>query len=170
MIRIPAALADAMNRSTRTAVSFSLALLICAALLAACGGTKRVRGEAPFVDITSWSIDGQELSAALRVRNVNDEALPVSGIQLDIDLDGESLVSHLETTDIEVAANGSERVDLVMTATEAGTALLSELQGGERQSLPYHFEGWVQETDGKKMRYQRDGHIYTVPGRPGQFR
>ena len=57
-----------------------------------------------------------------------------------------------------------------MNASDAGTALLEQLQAGDLKSLPYDFSGAVLADGSRAYRFQRDGHIYTVPGRPGQFR
>ena len=51
-----------------------------------------------------------------------------------------------------------------------GVPLSEQLQAGDLKSLPYDFSGSVLGDGGRAYRFQRDGHIYTVPGRPGQFR
>jgi hypothetical protein len=153
-----------MNYRTR------IALLVAGALLVAACGPKQVRGEAPFVQVTSWSIDGRQLSMATRIRNVNDEELSLSGLRFTVMLDEVELLSYQGEHVIAVAANGFETLNLTATASDDGTDLLNRLQTGELKSLPFDFSGAVINADGKSLRFQRDGHIYTVPGRPGQFR
>lgn len=146
----------------------ALALLCCLALLAC--GSKVVRGQAPFVDVTGWSIEGDQLSMSLRIRNVNEEELDIAGVQLAVELDSVSLLEHTETTLLTTAANGSETLNLVVTASAEGTEQLRQLQAGERNSLPYTFDGHVLTPTGQRLAFKREGHIYNVPGRPGQFR
>ncbi len=139
------------------------------ALLSACGPSQ-VRGEAPFVQVNTWSIEGTQLSMALRIRNVNDEELPLTGVNFTVLLNEVELVTHDSASSVVVAANGFETLNLNMTASDEGTALLASLQNGELKSLPYDFQGYVVTEGDRRLRFQREGHIYTVPGRPGQFR
>ena len=68
-----------------------LLLLALAALLLAGCGSSTVKGEAPFVQVSNWSIDGTDLTMALRVRNVNDEALTMSGLNFKVLLSGKEI-------------------------------------------------------------------------------
>lgn len=142
---------------------------LCLVVLSACG-PRRVKDQAPFVQVTSWRIDGQQLSADLRIRNVNDEPLPLARLSMRVTLDDTGLVDYEGPHGTEVAANGFETLQLRMQATAAGTALLMALQEGERASLPYNLSGRVHLTTGQYFPFERAGHIYTVPGKPGSFR
>lgn len=153
-----------------TAIIRNLVIAAVALTLLAGCGPKRVRGEAPFVQVNSWRIDGTDLFMDVRVRNVNDEPLPMSGIEFSVTLDETELVAYQGQHPVDVSANGFETLKLEMTASDAGTDLLAQLQAGDVGSLPYDFSGSVISQDDKKYRFRRDGHIYTVPGRPGQFR
>lgn len=148
----------------------ALALLALALLALAGCGPKLVRGEPPFVDIASWQIEGARLALALRVRNVNGEALPVRALDLDLSLDGAPLASFATRHDLAVAANGFETLRLSAAATAEGRTLLEKLEQGERASLPYLLDGSVVTEGGKRLEIRREGHVYPVPGRPGQFR
>lgn len=138
-------------------------------LLAGCsaGG---VRGEAPFVQVTSWRLDGDTVTATLRLRNVNDEELVIDAVTLNVDLDDSSFVNHSESRHLEVAANGFETLTLDMRATAEGAGALERLGNGETASLPYSLTGDVDSPDEGRLEFSREGHIYPVPGRPGQFR
>ncbi|KAA9130928.1 LEA type 2 family protein [Marinihelvus fidelis] len=138
-------------------------------LLTACGGGG-VKGEAPFVQVTSWRIDGNALAVSLRLRNVNSEALVVDSIHLDIEVDDTPLATHIAQQRFEIAANGMESLELQLTAKDDGVAALERLSSGETGSLRTRIEGDVISPDEGRLAFHRDGHIYTVPGRPGNFR
>ncbi len=162
-----------MTPKTAEAPTLRLALVLCLALatawLGACssGG---VRGEAPFAQVTGWRIDGHDLQASLRLRNVNSETLVVDELYVNIELDGTLLAQHQARQRFEIAANGFETVELAMTASDAGVAALQRLQAGETGSLRTAITGHVTSPDEGRLEFRRDGHIYTVPGRPGEFR
>ncbi len=158
-----------MARSIRHPV-LAMCGLVCVLLLAAaCAGG--VRGESPFAQVTGWRIDGRDLSVDLRLRNVNDEPLVVRALDLDVVLDDSvELFRHRATPGHEIAAGGFETLALSVTASEEGTALLERLASGERASLAYRLEGTVHSEESGDLPIEREGHIYTVPGRPGEFR
>jgi hypothetical protein len=146
-----------------------LLLLLCAALLGAC--SKGVRDEAPFGQISSWRIDGQELHLELRLRNVNEEALLLSALTLNVALDqGTELISLQRNTNLEIAAGGFETIPLRATGSSAGVTLLEQLAAGDRASLAYTLSGTVSSRQSGELDFNREGHIYNVPGRPGAFR
>jgi LEA14-like dessication related protein len=145
-------------------------LLLGAALLAACSGNA-VRDEAPFAEVSSWSIDGRALSVALRLRNVNDDPMRVEGLELDVELDqGVSLFRHRGSPKVEIAPGGFETLEIRAEASREGTALLEALSNRERGDLPFLLEGAVITAKSGSLPIRREGRIYTVPGRPGEFR
>lgn len=129
-----------------------------------------IRGEAPFAQVTGWRIDGDALQASLRLRNVNTETLVVDGLVVSFELDGQPLARYTGNTRFEIAANGSETIEMEMTASAEGVSALQRLQAGETGSLRSAMEGHVTSPDEGTLEFHRDGYIYTVPGRPGEFR
>ncbi|MEE4174983.1 MAG: LEA type 2 family protein [Xanthomonadales bacterium] len=147
-----------------------LALLFLAGVLPACSGDA-VRDESPFAEVSGWRIEGRDLSIDLRLRNVNVEPMRVAGLDLAVRLDdGVSLFRHRETPGVEIAPGGFETLTVRTEATAAGTALLEALAGRERPNLPYVLEGTVTTEKSGALPIRREGRIYTVPGRPGEFR
>ncbi len=147
-----------------------LPVLFALATLTACSGDL-VRGEAPFAQVTSWKIDGRAITLDLRLRNVNDAPLVAKALALSVTLDDDVLLFRSnEVVDLDMAAGGFETVTLALEASEAGTALLQDLAAGERNDLPYRLEGTVFSEKSGDLPIRRDGRIYTVPGRPGEFR
>lgn len=149
---------------------WSLLLLFVALYLGGCS-SGAVKGESPFAQVGGWSIDGSTLRLDLRLRNVNDEALAISALDLKVTVDGNvDLVQLRQTVSVSIPAGGLETVQLRATATDAGLALLDSLAREERASLGYRLEGAVDSPDEGSLRFRHDGHIYRVPGRPGEFR
>ena len=137
--------------------------------LVACGPTI-IKGESPITQVTSWEIDGQEIAAKVRIRNVNGEEMTVQRLQLKASVENTLLLDHAQPVSLNIPANGFESVDITMLATSQGSELLRQLQDGERQSLPYRLEGIINSAQNGDLPFNREGHLYTVPGRPGQFR
>lgn len=139
-------------------------------LLAACSSDV-VRDESPFAEVTGWSIEARNLSIDLRLRNVNDDPMQVEALELDVVLDQDvTLFRHRERPDVEIAPGGFETLAIQVEASREGTALLEALANRDRGDLPYVLEGTVVTAKSGELPIRREGRIYTVPGRPGEFR
>lgn len=148
----------------------ALCLLLWAWLLTACA-TDAIRDEAPFAEVSGWRIDGNDLAIDLRLRNVNDDPLEVEALDLEVVLDQSvPLFRHRGTPRIEIAPGGFETLAIRTEATRDGTALLKSLSDRERSNLSYVLEGTVVSPESGSLPIRREGRIYTVPGRPGEFR
>lgn len=146
-------------------------LLFCTGLILAACSSGTVKGESPFVQVNSWRIDGSELNLELRLRNVNDEALQLSGVELGVRLANDVLLVQMQQAlALSVPGGGFETIRLKATASDSGVALLEELASGALASVAYQLEGSVDSQDEGVLRFSHDGRIYTVPGRPGEFR
>lgn len=159
------------SRTSRPGFStLLLALVFLAGILPACS-SDAVRDESPFAEVSGWRIDGRDLSLDLRLRNVNVEPMQVAGLELAVRLDdGVDLFRHREAPGVEIAPGGFETLTVRTEASEAGTALLEALAGRERPNLPFVLEGTVTTEKSGALPIRREGRIYTVPGRPGEFR
>ena len=141
-----------------------------AANLTACSGDA-VRDESPFAEVSGWRIEGRDLSIDLRLRNVNVEPLQIEALDLAVQLDdGVNLFRHRESPGVDIAPGGFETLSVRTEATVAGTALLEALAARDRTDLPYVLEGSVTTEKSGVLPIRREGRIYTVPGRPGEFR
>lgn len=149
---------------------WAMLILLGAATLAACSaGT--VKGESPFVQVSSWRIDDTTLSLELRLRNVNDETLALSRVDLQVTVDDAvPLVSMRKSIDISIPGGGFETLALQATMTDTGGAFLDSLASEQRASLAFRLQGSVDSEDEGNLQFQHSGHIYPVPGRPGEFR
>jgi LEA14-like dessication related protein len=116
------------------------------ALLAACAGlgTQLETPEISFVGIRAIeaSLFEQKLEVRLRVLNPNTMALPVNGLDIDMELAGEPFATGVTAREFVVPANGEAEFDMIVTAN-AATALL-KIAGGDRQSreeIGYRLKG-----------------------------
>ena len=145
------------------------AALLLLPLLPACSSSG-VKGEAPFVQVLAWQLQGDKLQVSLRLRNVNDEKLTVKGLTFTVLLEETLLARYQASQDMVVPATGAETLELSLAPTADGLALLNSLQSGQQSSLPYNLEGTISAAGLGELRFNRAGRIFPVPGRPGQFR
>ena len=72
--------------------------------------------------------------------------------------------------DLPIDANSSERVTDRSQPDDSALDPLRSLESGDTDSLPFSLEGRVHTLDDGYLRFEQKGHLYRVPGRPGQFR
>jgi hypothetical protein len=144
-------------------------LLLCLALCGACA-TTIVRGQAPLVRMSELSHADARVNLQLNIRNLNGEPMQVEAIEFRLQVDDEDLIDYQGSEATTIAANGVEARKISAAEAAAGKRLLDELEAGKFKSLPYSLEGKViTEKDGS-LRFSSEGHIYTMPGKPGYFR
>lgn len=148
----------------------NLGLMILAMMLIAACGAKIVRGAAPIVRMNDLSHDGETITLLLSMRNINGVELVVRKIEFSLAVENETLFTYNGPVDTTIVANGTETWSVDVEESEVSERLLDSLQQGEVKSLPYSLEGTVHSVEDGKLRFQHEGHIYPVPGRPGHFR
>lgn len=147
-------------------------LLLTAALFCVSCGAKVIRGESPAIRITELSHADNAINLQLSIRNLNGVDLNVQSIdfRLSVDESEEELVVYSGPVAINITANGIESWSVETAETDAGRKLLDQLERGEIMSLPYHLKGSISSADEGSMRFEYEGHLYPLPGRPGHFR
>lgn len=147
-------------------------LLLTTALLCVSCGSNVVRGESPLVRITELSHADNQINLQLNIRNLNGVDLNVQSIdfRLSVDESMEELVVYSGPAAINITANGIESWSVETAESDAGRALLDRLENREIMSLPYHLKGSISSADEGAMRFEYEGHLYPLPGRPGHFR
>ncbi len=147
-------------------------LLLTTALLCVSCGSNVVRGESPLVRITELSHADNRINLQLSIRNLNGVDLNVQSIdfRLSVDESKEELVVYSGRAAINITANGIESWSVETAESDTGRALLDQLENGEIMSLPYHLKGSISSADEGAMRFEYEGHLYPLPGRPGHFR
>jgi LEA14-like dessication related protein len=146
-----------------------LALVVAAAGLAGCAAL------APRLETPRLSLIGlqlveatlfeQRLQVRLRVQNPNDIALPVRGLSVDFELDGEEFAQGVTARAFEVPAFGEAEFDMMITAN-AATAILKIFSRGRdrevpRESLDYRIKGKLSTSLGllRSVPFEETGTI-----------
>ena len=147
-------------------------LFLLTALLCVSCGSKVVRGESPVVRITELSHADNTIDLQLSMRNLNGVELNVQSIdfRLTVDENKEELIVYSGPVAINITANGIESWSVEAAESDTGRTLLEKLENGEIMSLPYHLKGSISSAAEGIMRFEYEGHLYPLPGRPGHFR
>jgi len=122
-----------------------VAFMAAAALVGCAGlGTKLETPKISFVGMKTLEANylEQRLEVRLRVRNPNQLELPVRGLDIDVELAGESFAHGISAREFTVPANGEAEFDMIVTAN-AATALIRIL-GNDRKShegIEYRLKG-----------------------------
>lgn len=153
-----------------------ISLLVIMAMLCTACGSKLVRGEPPMVRMSEISHQGNNISLQLNIRNINGVGLNIQGIDLNLTVEkdddqaGHELIVYNGPADINIVANGTETWSVDVKESEVSRELLDSLENGDVMSLPYTLKGSIRSEDTGTLRFEREGHIYPLPGKPGYFR
>ena len=145
-----------------------LAILMLA-LCAACGANL-VRGESPMVRINELSHQDNNISLQLSIRNVNGVPLDILGIDLSVSVNDSELFAYTGPVNTNIIANSTETWSVDVAESNTSRELLDSLQNGDVKSLPYTLKGEIATEGDGTLRFEHEGHLYTLPGRPGHFR
>ena len=146
-------------------------LLLVVFLCTACGANI-VRGASPIVRMTELSHQDNKLSLQVSMRNLNGVDLDIQTIdfRLTVNDQEDELFVYNGPADTNIVANGTESWTVEVEESEASRELLNSLENGDIKSLPYALKGSVISKDEGKLRFEYEGHIYPLPGKPGHFR
>jgi hypothetical protein len=145
-------------------------LIFLAVLLSAACGTKIIRGAAPMVRMTELSHQDDKITVNLSMRNLNGVPLDIRSIDFSLKVDDAELFAYKGPVDTNIVANGTETWSVEIEESQSSRELLESLQNGDVKSLPYALKGSVSSKDDGTLRFEHEGHIYPLPGRPGHFR
>ena len=147
----------------------ALVLILLSLLVTACG-PHQVKGEAPFVSIAALNLQGDRLIASLNVRNINDVIMDIDSADFSIRVRDTELFRHNGPLTLDIDPNATEELRVERDPGAFSRELLDALASGRETSLPFLLEGRVHTRTDGNLSFRHDGHLYTVPGRPGQFR
>jgi len=149
-----------------------LSLLLLTVLLCTACGSNIIRGEPPIVRMTELSHQENNINLQLSMRNLNGVDLDVTGIDftLSVNDNEDELFGYKGPINTNIVANGTETWSVDVVESETSRVLLDSLENGDIKSLPYTLKGSVQSKDDGKLRFEYEGHIYPLPGKPGHFR
>ena len=125
-----------------------------------------------MVRMTELSHQDNNISLQVSMRNPNDVDLDILSIdiRLTVNQNEDSLFVYTGLVDTNIVANGTESWSMQVEESQASRELLDSLEKGEIKSLPYALKGSVISKDDGKLRFEYEGHIYPLPGKPGHFR
>jgi LEA14-like dessication related protein len=146
-----------------------LLILLIGVLLSACA-SPGVRGEPPFIQINGLRLVDDLVNLDLGIRNVNAEPMMIEHIEFEFTVENEELAIYKAASSASVSSNGMENLRFELAASPGGLKLLNDLQNGDHPNLEYAIEGVLQVFEDSELKVRREGRLYPVPGRPGQFR
>jgi hypothetical protein len=152
----------------RSCLEFGLLVLVI--LLSTACGAKLIRGAAPIVHMKELSHLDHKITLQLSMRNLNGVALDIENIDFSLAMNEDELFTYSGPVDSNIVANGTETWSVEIAESSTGRELLDSLQNGEVKSLPYALKGSVTTKDDGTLRFEYEGHLYPLPGRPGHFR
>ena len=101
---------------------------------------------------------------------MHDVPLDIRDIDFSLSVNDEELFAYTGPVDTNIVKNGTETWNVDVEESEASRNLLDSLQNGDVKSLPYSLEGKITAMDDDTFRFEHEGHIFPLPGRPGRFR
>ncbi len=154
----------------KTARSSSFVVLFLIILTCTACSPKIVRGLPPFISISELSLQGDRLSVNFNISNSNEEAMNIDSIQITVQVEEAELAHYNEDIRLMIGANSTEVIKVEQFPDSFVQDLLLSLKDGEVLSLPFQLEGRVHTEEDGFLRFKHKGHLYPVPGKPGQFR
>jgi LEA14-like dessication related protein len=101
------------------------------------------------VELLKGDVWEQRMKVRMRVENPNDRAIPVKGLQVALEVQGQELAHGVTGAAFTVPALGEAEFDMNMTANMAGTLL--RLLGSGKQlgdSVDYRVRGKISLSEG----------------------
>jgi hypothetical protein len=144
-------------------------MLVSLVLCIGCA-TNKIKGNPPFVAISSMMMTDETISASFDVRNINQVPMTIDAVDITISVRGSGFSSYSGAYQLSIDPNTTEAITLDKLPGDHARGQLVELQGGKIASLPFSLEGRVHTTEDGYLDFKHEGYLYTVPGRPGQFR
>ena len=125
-----------------------------------------------MVRMTELSHQDNNISLQVTMRNLNGVDLDIKSIdfRLTVNENEDNLLVYNGPVDTNIVANGTETWSVEVEESEFSRELLDSLETGEIKSLPYALKGSVISKDDGTLRFEYEGHIYPLPGKPGHFR
>jgi LEA14-like dessication related protein len=146
-----------------------LFLLLTAVSCFSCG-PQVIKGRPPFISISGMSLAESKLSVAFDIRNHNGVPMTIDMIDITVTINGVEFTRENRGYDLIVGANSAERVLVEKLPDQEKQALLTSLENGEVKSLPFDLKGRVRTVEDGYLSFEQKGHLYPVPGKPGDFR
>lgn len=134
-----------LNRTSRL-----LAVLMLVSLLGGCAMVKKYSDMKPprvtlsNLSVLDMTLFEQRFQVALRLQNPNDFALPITGLDYELQLAGQEFAHGVTTERITIPANGEVVVQLpVVTNLMDSVNLVRRLTGHLSEALSYSITGHI---------------------------
>jgi hypothetical protein len=147
-----------------------LPLALAAALACTACGPNVIEGRPPFIGISNMSLQGDTLAADFRIDNQNGVAMNIQAIEITVTVNETTLTRENRDFALSIDANSSEELRVERLPDEFTRDLLASLENREVRSLPFQLSGRVLTEEDGYLRFEQKGHLYPVPGKPGQVR
>jgi hypothetical protein len=152
------------RRHFLTALALSLA-----ASCVSCG-PQVIEGRPPFIGISDMRLQPELLIVDFRIANQNGVAMTIEAIEIAVRVGEAELVREDRPLQLAIDANSAEELRVERQPGQQTVELLDSLEDGTVPSLPFDLAGRVRTIEDGFLAFEQKGHLYTVPGRPGQFR
>lgn len=154
-------------KSLTAIVPIVLAMLLAAGCT---GNVREVVGKPPQAGIDGLALAETHIVLELALRNVNDAALELAAIEVELQIDGQPLAEDRQSIPLVIAARGREVVSLRLAAEPAGLERLSALSAGDHDSLRWHMTLVLGHRGRREQQAEASGWLHRVPGQDRRFR
>jgi LEA14-like dessication related protein len=145
----------------------ALAAILAAGVLVLAGcGVLGPQFETPQLDVVGLELldSGffqQSVKVRMKVRNPNSRALPVKGVNADLELAGEKFASGVSGDRFTVPAFGESEFDMVVSGNMAGALLRVLTSRKERKEIEYRLKGKVNLAEGilRSIPFNESGRV-----------
>jgi len=144
-------------------------MLVSLVLCIACAPNK-IKGNPPFVAISSVMMTDKALAASFDVRNINEVPMTIDAVDINISTKGSEFTSYSGAYNLSLDPNTTEAITLDNLPGDKARGQLADLQSGKIASLSFSLQGRVHTVEDGYLDFKHEGYLYTVPGKPGQFR
>ncbi|HMB60166.1 MAG TPA: hypothetical protein VKN35_09670, partial [Xanthomonadales bacterium] len=104
------------------------------------------------------------------IRNINDVDMTIDAIDITIRARDSEFTRHNSALKLTLDPNATEEVAVDNMPDEIARPLLNDLESGTISSLPFSLQGRVHTLEDGYLSFEHEGHLYPIPGKPGQFR
>ena len=151
---------------------FAAAIALAAALVGCAGPEEMIPPTISLADVTIENVTllRQDLLVEMRIGNPNNFDIPLEGLTLRLDVEGERLAEGFSNARVTVPRLAEASVP-VLASTDTLSLLRQILTLGGRQAIHYRISGWAYVSDvlgARRVPYERAGTLdLAAPGEGG---
>ena len=161
---------ESVKRHPRPCRRFLAGLMMLLAASCASCGPQVIEGRPPFIGISGLALQQDRMTVDFRIANQNGVAMTIEAVEIAVRVGDVELVREDRPLQLTIDANSTEELRVERQQGPQTVALLTSLEEAAVPSLPFDLAGRVRTTEDGYLSFEQRGHLYTVPGRSGQFR